>query len=201
MTSIIKTINPTGSSWADIDDAETLKEQKNFNEKEKVLNNEVVKDNDERNNKQQEEVLDDNNVVELLDEVVEVLDDVVEQNKDIIQEIQNDTEELVTLPKMFIASYPLMDLLDGNNKLIFYENINEITKIIIGKGGYYLKNITAFSGVISLWCRTDENNKKHFDVHLFHNDLYGGQIAFWMLKKRVNYVVMDFYERRNYNYN
>ena len=172
-------------TWADIDEEETRKQSMN-------------------DYQQQEDVLDKNSVVDLLDEVVEVLDNVVTENKEVINEVVTENKEVINevvtenkqnLPNMVILPYELISLID-NKQNINNKDLNEITKIIIGRGGYYLKEITSLSGVITIWCRTDDKNNKIFDIHQYNNDYYGSNIAYWMLKKRINYVVQDFYERR-----
>ena len=171
-------------SWGDIDAEETKKQQQQEQEK------------------------------ELLDEVVEVIDNVVEENKKVMEQEQDyvQVQQVIphvqqqvvnNLPILAILNYNLSQLLDASAKKVFNTNdINEITKIIIGRGGFHLKNITQQSGAISIWCRdTTYNNvvpDKSFDVSVYSSTehLYSSQIAFWMLKRRANIVVNEFYNRR-----
>ena len=96
-----------------------------------------------------------------------------------------------------VLTYRLFDLLDGRNRVLFNTNhIEEITKIMIGKNGFYLKHININSGVLRIWCRNENPISKVFDVHIRKDDLYGGHITFWALKKRANEVVNEFYLRR-----
>jgi len=95
-----------------------------------------------------------------------------------------------------IVSYNLIGFLDNPAKEKFkIENIDEITKIIIGKSGFHLKNITYQSRVRCIWCRNLDYDKT-FDI-TFQSDnenIYSNQIVFWMLKRRVNEVVNYFYK-------
>ena len=108
--------------------------------------------------------------------------------------VEEKTQPAIQLP--LTITYNLMQLLDDPARQKFkIEDIEEITRIIIGKSGFYLKNITYQSGVQCIWCRNIDSGKT-FDItfHSGNANIYSGQIVFWMLKRRVNEVVDHFYK-------
>tara|TARA_Y100000590_G_C15506528_1_gene933737 strand:- start:97 stop:723 length:627 start_codon:yes stop_codon:yes gene_type:complete len=189
-------------SWADIDAEETAKQQR----RESELLDEVVEviDNVVEENKKVMEQEQDYVQVQEVQEVVQEVQEVQQVVPQVQQVVPHAQQQVVNdLPILAILNYNLSQLLDAPAKRVFNTNdINEITKIIIGRGGFHLKNITYQSGAISIWCRdTTYNNvvpDKSFDVSVYSSTehLYSSQIAFWMLKRRANIVVNEYYNRR-----
>ena len=165
--------NPTGETWGEIDANET-----------KAQN--------------------DNKLAMVEEEPQPVVEEktqpvVEEKTQPVVEENPQPVVEEKTQPEIqspLTITYNLMQLLDEPARQKFkIENIEEITRIIIGKSGFYLKNITYQSGVQCIWCRNIDSGKT-FDITFYSDNanIYSGQIVFWMLKRRVNEVVNYFYK-------
>ena len=163
------------TSWADINDEELKKNGINDEElKKNGINDEELKKNG-------------------------INDEEIKKNgiNDEIKEENNTSLPFIKL------SINVFDLYDGDKTLInTNQKIIEITKIIIGRHGYFLKDISIKSDVIGIWCRTsndlNENNlnNRYFDVTILKEyKICSYQIVYWMLKKRVNIVINNYLQR------
>lgn len=101
----------------------------------------------------------------------------------------------------------LIDLFDGDKKLILTNQVlDELTKIIVGKKGYYLKKISNDCGINTIWCKTDTNlneynlYNRYFKLTFreYNDNQYSYNLAYWMLKKRVNEVIYKYLQKNNY---
>tara|TARA_B100000900_G_scaffold280460_1_gene239903 strand:+ start:2180 stop:2608 length:429 start_codon:yes stop_codon:yes gene_type:complete len=118
----------------------------------------------------------------------------------------NHKNELV-LNQENIILINLIDLFDGDKRLILTnEVLDELTKIIIGKKGYYLKKISNDCGINTIWCKTDTNlneynlYNRYFELTFkeYNDNQYSYNLAYWMLKKRVNEVIYKYLQNNNY---
>lgn len=118
----------------------------------------------------------------------------------------NHKNELV-LNQENIILINLIDLFDGDKRLILTnEVLDELTKIIIGKKGYYLKKISNDCGINTIWCKTDTNlneynlYNRYFKLTFreYNDNQYSYNLAYWMLKKRVNEVIYKYLQNNNY---
>lgn len=118
----------------------------------------------------------------------------------------NHKNELV-LNQENIILINLIDLFDGDKRLILTNKVlDELTKIIIGKKGYYLKKISNDCGINTIWCKTDTNlneynlYNRYFKLTFreYNDNQYSYNLAYWMLKKRVNEVIYKYLQNNNY---
>ena len=101
----------------------------------------------------------------------------------------------------------LIDLFDGDKRLILTNQVlDELTKIIVGKKGYYLKKIANDCGINTIWCKTDTNlneynlYNRYFKLTFreYNDNQYSYNLAYWMLKKRVNEVIYKYLQNNNF---
>jgi hypothetical protein len=118
----------------------------------------------------------------------------------------NHKNELV-LNQENIILINLIDLFDGDKRLILTNKVlDELTKIIIGKKGYYLKKISNDCGINTIWCKTDTNlneynlYNRYFKLTFreYNDNQYSYNLTYWMLKKRVNEVIYKYLQNNNY---
>ena len=118
----------------------------------------------------------------------------------------NHKNELV-LNQENIILINLIDLFDGDKRLILTnEVLDELTKIIIGKKGYYLKKISNDCGINTIWCKTDTNLNEYnlynryfkLTFNEYNENQYSYNLVYWMLKKRVNEVIYKYLQNNNY---